>query len=252
MNPMETTICVSKTTLFVLQRILSQLFLRSFCADSFALFSMLENGMGLFQIFFFWFLALLSSIFLVALVVSIKRVFFPKDVRYEKPVTALTVLGSGGHTTEMIRLIQGLHCSSFQVIHVLVAEQDTLSAIQADVLKDKGFPIQVHRITRSRSVGQSFVSAVPSTLLSFIDSVLIVFRSNPSLVLVNGPGTCLPVCLAAKLISCSTVVFIESICRVSSLSLTGTILYYFVDHFLIQWPTLLSKYPKAKYRGILV
>ena len=208
--------------------------------------------MGLFEVFFFWFLPFLSSIFFVALVVSIKRIFFPKNLRYEKPVTALTVLGSGGHTTEMVRLIQGLDCSSFQVIHVLVADQDTLSTIQADVLKDKGFPIQVHKITRSRSVGQSFVSAVPSTLVSFIDSLLIVFQNNPSLVLVNGPGTCLPVCLAAKLISRSTVVFIESICRVSSLSLTGTILYYFVDHFLIQWPTLLSKYPKAKYTGILV
>jgi beta-1,4-N-acetylglucosaminyltransferase len=48
-----------------------------------------------------------------------------------------------------------------------------------------------------------------------------------------------------------TVVYVESICRVESLSLSGKLLLPFTDHFLVQWPNLVSKYPKARFIGRL-
>ena len=44
----------------------------------------------------------------------------------------------------------------------------------------------------------------------------------------------------------------ESIARVKSLSLSGKLLYPIADKFMVQWPDLLSKYPRAKYVGFVI
>jgi len=43
------------------------------------------------------------------------------------------------------------------------------------------------------------------------------------------------------------IIFIESFARVQTLSLSGKILYYFADRFLVQWPELRTKYPMSEY-----
>lgn len=49
-----------------------------------------------------------------------------------------------------------------------------------------------------------------------------------------------------------TMVFVESICRVKTLSLSGKIMYYIADHFLVQWKQLQINFPKSIYLGRLV
>lgn len=76
-------------------------------------------------------------------------------------------------------------------------------------------------------------------------------------ILCNGPGTCVPVCISALLlrllgIKRAIIVYVESICRVETLSLSGKILYYFSDYFIVQWPDLKEKYPKSVYLGRIV
>lgn len=74
----------------------------------------------------------------------------------------------------------------------------------------------------------------------------------------NGPGTCIPICFWAwflRLIGLSDcrIVYIESIARVTSLSLSGKILYHarVADMLLVQWPRLSELYPRAQYVGRL-
>jgi beta-1,4-N-acetylglucosaminyltransferase len=96
-------------------------------------------------------------------------------------------------------------------------------------------------------VGQSYATAVVSTLRGFASSAALLLRERPSLVLVNGPGTCLPVAVLAaalsrlRLIPPCRVVFVESICRVKSLSLTGKLLYRVADRVLVQWQELMER-----------
>lgn len=45
------------------------------------------------------------------------------------------------------------------------------------------------------------------------------------------------------------IVYVESVCRVTSMSMSGRLLYPFADLFYVQWPQLLQNYPKAKYLG---
>ena len=101
---------------------------------------------------------------------------------------------------------------------------------------------------RAREVGQSFGSSVPSTLRALFACVHLIWTASPDLVLVNGPGTCVPVAVLARL-SGSRVIFVESWCRVESLSLTGRVLYYVAHRFVVHWPELVDRYPRAEYLG---
>lgn len=85
------------------------------------------------------------------------------------------------------------------------------------------------------------------------------FSLRPDIVLSNGPGTGLPMCVIARImdllqISPIRVVYAESICRVNRLSLTGTMLYYtrMAHSIIVQWPELRNIYPRTKYMGRLV
>ena len=47
------------------------------------------------------------------------------------------------------------------------------------------------------------------------------------------------------------LVYVESIARVDTLSLSGKILYKIADQFFVQWPQLQAKYPRALFVGRL-
>lgn len=184
---------------------------------------------------------------------------------FTKPARTLVVLGSGGHTAEMLALLEGLDSSKYSPVHYVMATSDktSLPRLQKDhVERDCGLlKAQVdqhyHTIPRSREVGQSWISTVFTTLRSMISSVyLVVWEVQPDLVLVNGPGTCVPIVLGALVLKLLykrsvKIVFIESFCRVQSLSMTGKILYLIADRFIVQWPTLCKRYPRAEYLGVV-
>ena len=73
---------------------------------------------------------------------------------------------------------------------------------------------------------------------------------RPQLVVVIGSVDGLPLLIACKIFGFKAV-FIESLTRVDSLSLTGKIVYYLrlCDHFLVQWPSLAKSYSRAMYKG---
>ena len=102
-------------------------------------------------------------------------------------------------------------------------------------------------------VGQSYASSVWTTLVALCAAVRIVLAARPQLLLCNGPGTCLPLVLAAVLARTllgrpCRVVYVESVARVHSLSLTGVLLYrlQLADAFFVQWEALAAKHARAR------
>lgn len=114
-------------------------------------------------------------------------------------------------------------------------------------------------VPRSREVGQSYLVAVWMTFKALLVCFSVLLQVRPLLLLVNGPGTCLPMCVAAAVLRLlcvhrCTIVFVESVCRVKSLSLTGKLLYHLriADQVQVQWPELIPLYPRATYVGVLM
>eukprot|EP01147_Barroeca_monosierra_P010986 gene10986-3058_t len=180
---------------------------------------------------------------------------------FEFSVNTLVVLGSGGHTTEMLQLIDATKASLFSPLHFVIASTDNHSAEKAKELvkrhnqqsdkqnqqmKYEHQHASIHYVSRSREVGQTYLSSTVTTLLALVESFPLILRLRPELILVNGPGSCVPVCIAAFVlkvfaISCTSVVYVESICRTETLSLSARILQWIADLCIVRWPELESQ-----------
>ena len=170
--------------------------------------------------------------------------------RRSQRIKTLVVLGSGGHTAEMLRLITAFDFGRYGPLTLVTAATDTTSRAKAEreLPREALATARWVQIPRAREVGQSFGSSVPSTLHALWACVQLLWTAAPDLVLVNGPGTCVPVAVLARL-SGSRVIFVESWCRVESLSLTGRIMYWVAHRFVVHWPELARRYPRAEYLG---
>ncbi|XP_033841738.1 UDP-N-acetylglucosamine transferase subunit ALG14 homolog [Periophthalmus magnuspinnatus] len=175
-------------------------------------------------------------------------------------VSVLVAVGSGGHTTEILRLLGSLS-SAYSPRYYVLAQTDRMSEDKIHAFessREQGdSEFSVFRIPRSREVHQSWSSSVLSTVNALCYSVPLVFRLKPDLILCNGPGTCVPLCLVGLLLGVLglkqvVLVYVESLCRVQSLSLTGRILYPLTHYFFVQWAALRDKYPKAIFLGRIV
>lgn len=147
-----------------------------------------------------------------------------------RKIKTLVVLGSGGHTGEMMDMIQSLDPNKYSFEFVLAQTDEGSEKSVRHLLKDKPqfHPLSFHRIPRSREVHQSYFTSVFTTIRAFLYTTFITnFTINPDLVsdcknidcqeclcnkcvfnnfkiIVNGPGTCIPVCLSSYITRVST------------------------------------------------
>ena len=160
----------------------------------------------------------------------------------------------------MLVLVARLDAAWYAPRTYVVAATDALGpskAAAAEAAAGRPAPT-VAVLPRAREVGQSYISSVATTLVALWAAAAVVWRARPDLLLVNGPGTCVPVVLwavALRLVgrARTRVVYVESVCRTASLSLTGKILYRgrLTDLFLVQWPALAAALPRAVHAGRL-
>lgn len=188
---------------------------------------------------------LLGGLVTAACCLLLAWLFFRRPPPREK-IATLVVIGSGGHAGEMLRLTQTLDTSLYDVTFV-AATSDRTSQAKFDA-SPEALQGPWHRIPRAREVHQSWSSTFVSTSRALAASLRLVARLRPDLVVANGPGTCLPVCLVARLLG-ARLIFCESWCRVKRLSLTGRILYPLCHRFLVHWACLCDRYPRAEFIG---
>ncbi len=87
-----------------------------------------------------------------------------------------------------------------------------------------------------------------SWLKTAIRSFRIIRKEKPDVILTTGAGIVIFLCLFAKLFG-AKLIFIESMAKVTSPTMTARVLYPFSDLFLVQWPELLHKMPQAQFHG---
>lgn len=172
-------------------------------------------------------------------------IFIKSDKSREKPCPTKTmiILGSGGHTAEMLRIVRHLNVKNYSPRVYIHARTDKLSAEKVRDLEDSNKDYKIVEIYRSREVRQSYFTSVWTTVFATLNCFPVLWRENPKLILCNGPGTCVPLCVIAfffkvLFITGSVIVFIESFCRVKTFSLTGKILYYLADYVIVRWAYL--------------
>uniref|UniRef100_A0A7R9VZC0 UDP-N-acetylglucosamine transferase subunit ALG14 n=1 Tax=Chlamydomonas euryale TaxID=1486919 RepID=A0A7R9VZC0_9CHLO len=188
----------------------------------------------------------------------------------------MVVLGSGGHTAEMLKLMQAMDKARYSPRVYVVAATDKMSGRKAEDFEarlqdaaaattsdaagaaDCEPAYEVWTIPRSREVGQSYVTSVWTTLVALVYAARAVALAKPDVLLVNGPGTCIPIAFAAYVFRLfwpkpCRIFYVESIARTRKLSLSGLILYHLrmADLLFVQWDELQRKYPRTTYAGRL-
>ncbi|KAJ9545486.1 hypothetical protein OSB04_025193 [Centaurea solstitialis] len=233
------------------------------------------------------FAVLTTTLLVVRILYVISQTSKPIRKSSQKHLSTLVVLGSGGHTAEMINLLSVMQKDRFAPRFYIAAATDNMSLQKAHVfeemLDDKTSlqgprDTQFMQIYRSREVGQSYITSVGTTLLALAHALWLMIKIRPQVILCNGPGTCIPICAIAFIfkvqvlafwhfpgyvclelfqvlgIRWSYIFYVESIARVKRLSLSGLLLYKLrmADQLFVQWPQLQKQYPRAHYVGRLM
>ncbi|KAH0618407.1 hypothetical protein JD844_017562, partial [Phrynosoma platyrhinos] len=125
---------------------------------------------------------------LLLLLLFLGRFFQRKQTRGPRnaAVKVLAVAGSGGHTTEILRLLSSLS-QAYSPRHYVLADSDKMSEDKIHSFEQKRaemFPdslFTLHRIPRSREVRQSWSSSVLTTIHSMCYALPLAFRLKPDL-----------------------------------------------------------------------
>lgn len=179
----------------------------------------------------------------------------------------IVILGSGGHTAEMLMLVSELLEQSTSnhnqvAMTYVTGATDHHSMIKVEEfymkMKDENLQSSFVTLPRAREVGQSWISSIFTSLQTTMSAFKLVCKVKPDIILTNGPGTSAIVAGVAFFLRVTfpstfrgycRVIYVESFARVESLSLSGKLVYFFADRFLVQWEELRNKWPLAEYYG---
>ena len=152
----------------------------------------------------------------------------------------LVVLGEGGHTRQMLHLLDQLGAQ--YDYHYLMAAEDTLSESEIRL------PGPVHRIQRPRSKVEGHTDSMPVSAWQTLRSLAQLgrccassARRHPRQRSIRGRAGG-DFWASWPLVS---VIWLETASRVYSLSASARLVYPIADLFIVQWPQLRQRYPKA-------
>ncbi len=161
----------------------------------------------------------------------------------------LIVLGAGGHTKQMLRLVDLLG-PEFDYCYV-VPDYDVVSETKIRV------PGPVFRIKQPREKKHGRTEGPWPVIRKMPGALLTAWRildlAQPDLVVGAGPSLQIPIALVAKWRGVPHI-FIETASKIEFLSFTARIVYHFrlYDRFYVQWESLAERYPRARYAGRLL
>ena len=155
----------------------------------------------------------------------------------------LVILGQGGHTAEILRLVDMLAAREAPFTYqYLITREDNVSAQRIRI------PGAIYWVNRTRYKSYAMWQEIMRSLLALVQSFFVILRARPHAVVTSGPAVAVPVALWARLFG-ARVIFIECGARVPRLSLTGRLLKRLAHLCFVQLPELLEDYPQAISAG---
>ena len=88
-------------------------------------------------------------------------------------------------------------------------------------------------------------------LVNAVQSGFLLLRLRPQVIITTGAGIALCCAVFGKWMGAKLIV-LDTVACSDELSRTGRLLYRYADLFIVQWPELVTKYPKAIYGGCVL
>ncbi|MEA5512658.1 PssD/Cps14F family polysaccharide biosynthesis glycosyltransferase [Nodularia sp. UHCC 0506] len=86
---------------------------------------------------------------------------------------------------------------------------------------------------------------LPNLCKNLLLSWQLIRKTRPDVIISTGAGVAVPFLILGKLLGSKTV-FIESVTRVNTLSLSARLALPFLSVLYVQWPQLQARYPQAE------
>lgn len=141
---------------------------------------------------------------------------------------------SGGHTSQLLKLSDSWHgCDIFSI---------TTTEVVREKLRKYGKVYVIGECNRQHPLHVAKV---------LLRAARIVLIEKFDVVISAGAAVGCIVCFLAKLTG-AKVVWVDSITNVNRISLSGRLVRYIADLFLVQWPELTDKYKNVEYAGTVI
>ena len=151
-----------------------------------------------------------------------------------KSIKVCLAASAGGHISQLIKLSNGWNCRNVFCI--------TTTKVVEEKLK---------RFGHTYVVGESNHQHLLQVIAVLMRCLKIVVHEKPDVVISTGAAAGCIACFLGKFIG-AKVVWIDSVTNVERLSLSGRMVRYIADLFLVQWPELAKKYKNVEYCGTII
>lgn len=106
-------------------------------------------------------------------------------------------------------------------------------------------PVRAHYVAQVNRREASFLLRM---MANFTASLKIWHKEKPDVIVCVGALATIPFCLIGR-VRGAKLIFIESFAKTSSPTMTGKLLHKLADRFYVQWESMLSVYPDARFVG---
>jgi beta-1,4-N-acetylglucosaminyltransferase len=154
----------------------------------------------------------------------------------------LVVLGGGGHSPEMLRLLELLG-PTYEYSYMMM----TTDSISEGKITWKGPIYRVPMPLGKHSSDRNPIRVIGPVLRQLI----VLLRARPKAILSTGANIAVPISVFGRLMG-AKIIYIETGSRVYAMSSTGKLMYRIAHLFFVQWEPLQKDYPRAIYAGRLL
>jgi UDP-N-acetylglucosamine:LPS N-acetylglucosamine transferase len=152
----------------------------------------------------------------------------------ETPVKICLVASAGGHLSQLLKIVQAVNGHEAFVVTTSEAVRENLTRFG-----------QVHVVGEcNRQHGLRVVRVV-------LTCWRILRHERPNVILSTGAAPGCVCCFLGKLMG-AKIIWVDSITNVGRLSLSGWLVRYIADLFIVQWAELAQKYRGTEYVGTIV
>jgi len=155
-------------------------------------------------------------------------------VKYRDKLRICLVASAGGHLSQLLRLKDGWN------------RYDSFCLTTSDTVREK-----LQKYGKVYVVGECNRQHPLWVILVMIRCAKIILRERPDVVISSGAAVGCITCFLSKLIG-AKVVWIDSITNVEYMSLSGRMVRYIADLFMVQWPELVKQYDNVEYVGTVI
>lgn len=141
---------------------------------------------------------------------------------------------SGGHLTHLLLLEKWY--KKHERVWVTFNKKDAVSSLKNEKTYWCYYP-----------TNRNLFNLVRNTFLA----IKVLTKEKPDIIVSTGAGAAIPFFLIGKLMRKKTI-YIEVYDRISKPTLTGKIVYFFTDLFIVQWEEQKEFYKKAKLLGEII